>query len=75
LIINILNDNKMKKQIKMDIFREVVTKDTVESINIRGLILNSIDNALIPHNVRLNMFDHDIEDMKKDILKQLLTKI
>lgn len=65
----------MKKQIKMDIFREVVTKDTVESINIRGLILNSIDNALIPHNVRLNMFDHDIEDMKKDILKQLLTKI
>jgi len=75
LIINILNDNKMKKQIKMDIFREVVTKDTVESIDIRGLILNSIDNALIPHNVRLNMFDHDIEDMKKDILKQLLTKI
>ena len=65
----------MKKQIKMDIFREVVTKDTVESINIRGLILNSIDNALIPHNVRLTMFDHDIEDMKKDILKQLLTKI
>ena len=65
----------MKKQIKMDIFREVVTKDTVESINIRGLILNSIDNALIPHNVRLNMFDHDIEDMKKDIFKQLLTKI
>ena len=59
----------------MDVFREVVTKDTVESIDIRGLILNSIDNALIPHNVRLNMFDHDIEDMKKDILKQLLTKI
>lgn len=59
----------------MDVFREVVTKDTVESIDIRGLILNSIDNALIPHNVRLKMFTHDIEDMKKDILKQLLTKI
>ena len=59
----------------MDVFREVVTKDTLESIDIRGLILNSIDNALIPHNVRLKMFDHDIEDMKKDIFKQLLTKI